>query len=64
MRVDHGSARLPSSLVIACIEYAFMERELLCAQSWCAPGGVLLGVTGYTAVDIHFCMRGYLWLAV
>ena len=56
--------RASMPLVIACIEYALMGRELPCARSWCALGGVLLGVVGYTALDIHFSAIGYLWLGI
>lgn len=56
--------RASMPLVIACIEYAFMGRELPSTRSWCALGGVFLGVTAYAAVDIHFSVRGYVWLAI
>jgi len=66
LRVDHGSARLPSSphhrVHRARVDGARAAVRAVVARS--TPGGVLLGVTGYTPVDVHFSMRGYLWLAV
>ena len=56
--------RASMPLVIACIEYIFMGRELPSTRSWCALGGVLVGVTCYTAVDIHFNFIGYVWLGM
>lgn len=56
--------RASMPLVIACIEYVFMGRELPSPRSWCALAGVFVGVTAYTAVDIHFSVTGYVWLTI
>lgn len=56
--------RASMPLVIAVVEYFYLGRELPSLRSWLALLGVLSGVCLYTAVDIHFSVRGYLWLSV
>ncbi|BDA41519.1 GDP-fucose transporter 1 [Coccomyxa sp. Obi] len=56
--------RASCPLVIAVIEYFYLDRELPSMRSWGSLIGVFLGVTVYTYQDIHFTVIGYVWIAI
>jgi len=56
--------RASCPLVIAIIEYFYLDRELPSTRSWLALFGVFGGVAVYTFHDIHFTVLGYVWLGI
>lgn len=54
--------RSSTPLLIACLDYFFLGRELPNMRSWCALVAILIGAMLYVHTDSNFEVRAYSWV--